>query len=212
MIKTLTYTNYLDRIPKDGKHILAYQTDSEIVVYMAFNDAIANYAIEHQKLGGSYFSFNRMSWIKTNFLWMMHRSGWANKENQNRILAIWIKKTDFERILEQAAHSSYKPEIYETHENWEESLKLKKVRLQWDPDHTPHGNREDRKAIQLGLKDKMLRFFAADMIVKIDDVTEFVKTQKSKLKSEGINNLEVPKEEIFKPHNLDLFKVIGLDS
>ena len=31
-----------------------------------------------------------MSWIKTSFLWMMHRSGWGTKENQERILQINI--------------------------------------------------------------------------------------------------------------------------
>ncbi|MFE7243927.1 DUF4291 family protein [Streptomyces sp. NPDC057580] len=30
------------------------------------------------------FSFNRMTWIKPSFLWLMHRSNWARKSGQER--------------------------------------------------------------------------------------------------------------------------------
>ncbi len=208
-LETILYTKYLKGIPKEGQHILAQQSETELIVYMAFNDAIANYAIENQVFGGDDFSFNRMSWIKTNFLWMMHRSGWGSKENQNRILAIWIKRTDFEKILEQAVHSSYQADIYHNHENWQTALKTKKVRLQWDPNHSPHGNKEERKAIQLGLKDKILRLFATEMIVKIEDITDFVKAQKEILKTEGITKLLVAKEHVFIPNKTELQKTIA---
>ena len=53
-----------------------------VVVYQAFNPEIAQYAVQNQHFGGPAYNFNRMSWIKTNFLWMMYRSGWATKKNQ----------------------------------------------------------------------------------------------------------------------------------
>ncbi|MFT5999906.1 MAG: hypothetical protein ACI81P_002365 [Neolewinella sp.] len=39
----------------------------------------------HQQLGGPAFSYQRMSWIKPNFLWMMYRCGWAKKQDQERL-------------------------------------------------------------------------------------------------------------------------------
>ena len=48
------------------------------------------------------FSYSRMSWIKTNFLWMMYRCGWATKRNQERVLAIRITRQGFEEILSKA--------------------------------------------------------------------------------------------------------------
>jgi len=65
------FNNY----PQQGRHILAQTTDDFVVVYQAFNMITAQYAVAHQKLGGPAYSFNRMSWIKPNFLWMMYRSG-----------------------------------------------------------------------------------------------------------------------------------------
>jgi len=45
-----------------------------IVVYQAYGAAIAKPALENQKFV-SPFSFNRMTWIKPSFLWLMERSG-----------------------------------------------------------------------------------------------------------------------------------------
>ena len=49
-----------------------------IRVYQAYNDIIADEAIALDTFGKS-FQLNRMTWIKTSFLWMMYRSGWAQK-------------------------------------------------------------------------------------------------------------------------------------
>lgn len=54
------------------------------------------------RFGGPDYKFERMTWIKTNFLWMMYRSGWATKPGQNRILAIRISRDGFEEILANA--------------------------------------------------------------------------------------------------------------
>ena len=74
-----------------------------MIVYQAFKPAIAKYAVEHQKYEGCPgYGVTRMTWIKTNFLWMMFRCGWASKHNQQRVLAIWLKRSAFETYLENA--------------------------------------------------------------------------------------------------------------
>jgi hypothetical protein len=126
----IKYSDYLNAIPPLGNVIIAQQTATQILVYQAFNDNIANFALENQRFGGNHYSFSRMSWIKPNFLWMMYRCGWAEKSNQERVLGIWINKTDFDIILENAAYSAYKSSVYENHENWKQDLANKSVRLQ----------------------------------------------------------------------------------
>ena len=60
-------------------------------------------AVEHQKFEGcQHFNLKRMTWIKTNFLWMMFRCGWASKDHQDRVLALWLKRSAFDRYLGQA--------------------------------------------------------------------------------------------------------------
>lgn len=210
-IKTTTYNQTLLDLPKTGQYILGHQSDDEIVVYQAYNNSIADFALHNQYLGGTAFSYNRMSWIKPNFLWMMYRCGWAEKENQERILAFWISKSDFEKILSEAVYSSYNPSIYETHDHWKNELNNKEVRLQWDPDHNPFGNKLERRAIQLGLKGKVLETFGKEQIKLIEDITDFVKQQKQHLDNNHLDKLIVPIETVFKTTDRELNKKIGIE-
>lgn len=205
------YSDYVERLPKSGKQIIGYQEDDLIVVYQAYHEKTVEFAVKNQFLGGSRFSYERMSWIKPNFLWMMYRCGWAEKENQKRVIAIWLKKSDFEGILEKAVYSSFNPQIYKSEEDWKNHLQNSEVRLQWDPDHDPFGNKLERKAIQLGLKGEALENFGKKQIVKIEDITDFVIEQRVFVKENRIEDLFVPNETIFEINNSDICFRIGIN-
>src|SRR5438270_12363379 len=79
------------RWPARGRHILAQYDASSVVVYQAYAPEIGCFAAEHGFFGGA-FSLSRMSWIKPNFLWMMHRSGWGTKARQEVVLAVWLRR------------------------------------------------------------------------------------------------------------------------
>lgn len=209
--QTTLYQEYKEKIPKEGKHILAQYDNEHILVYQAFRKSIAKYALENQEFGGPDYSYSRMSWIKPNFLWMMYRSGWAAKPGQENILGIWIKKTDFEKILANSAFTSFNQSSFETHEEWKESLEANPVRLQWDPDHSPNGEKEVRKAIQLGLKDEILEEFGKSMICEIINLSPFVESQRELAAKHPYDNLLVASEDLYSPSH-ELSKRIGLDS
>ena len=77
----------------------------------------------------------------------MYRSMWGTKKGQERILAVRIKREGFDSIISLALTG---------HDEKERGMKQKSlVRLQWDPDHTPSGTCETRRAIQLGLRDEV---------------------------------------------------------
>lgn len=194
-LETIKYLDYEQELPQEGKHIIGQERNNNLIVYQAFNPNITKWAIENQKFGGSHYKFSRMSWIKPNFLWMMYRAGWAKKEHQQNILAIEISKSNFEILLEEAVHSDYKEEIYVTKENWKSRLARSKVRLQWDPDHNPYGEKLERRAIQIGIKGDLLEKFGKEWIISIEDITEFVHQQKSILDSKKLENLLVIKEK-----------------
>lgn len=209
-INTVNYQQYLKEIPKSGRHILAQQSQTQILVYQAYNHQIADYAIQHQEFGGPDYSYSRMSWIKPNFLWMMYRCGWASKVNQERVLGIWIKTADFEQVLSQSVFSSFSKEQYTSHENWKAALETKPVRLQWDPDHDIHGQKQERKTIQLGIKGTLLAQFGKEMVQEVIDLTEFVKVQKAKVDQGQLSELLVPSESVFIPKSDAIRKQIGL--
>ncbi|WP_427160726.1 DUF4291 domain-containing protein [Aliinostoc sp. HNIBRCY26] len=192
---TESYVNQISKWPKTGRHIIAQYDDQTVVVYQAYRPAIANFALTHGYFGGE-FQLNRMSWIKTNFLWMMYRSGWAAKPGQEVVLAIWLKRTAFEEILSKVVHSSFIPELYTTQEAWQTALKHSQVRLQWDPDHHPSGAKLERRAIQLGLRGEILAAYAQDWIVNIEDISEFVRQQRRNINSD-CTELITPRESVY---------------
>lgn len=205
------YPKVIRQLPESGQQIIGYQTDEEIVVYQAYRPAIADYAVEHQVFGGPDYSYNRMSWIKPNFLWMMYRCGWSEKPGQERVLALTLGKQDFEEILSQAVLSSYQSRYYETRENWQAELKDKAVRIQWDPDHDPYGNKVTRRAIQIGMKGAVLRHFGQQYVRRIEDITDFVRTQKKLVDRREIDQLLIPTETIYTLQRKELENQIAIE-
>lgn len=175
-MKFEAYKKQIKQWPNDGKHIMAQFDEDTIIVYQAYADAIADFAVEHQYFGDA-FSYTRMSWIKPNFLWMMFRSGWAQKPGQERVLAIRIRCSFFDEILTQAVPSSFTTSGFTTQEAWKQAIETSDVRLQWDPDHDPVGNCLPRRALQLGLRGQMLARYGKEEILEIIDVTPFVLQQ-----------------------------------
>ncbi len=209
-MKLEKYIEQVKRLPVNGKQIIGRIEEDNIIVYQAFNPDIAAYTVANQKFGGEHYSFNRMSWIKPGFLWMMYRAGWASKEHQQRILAITLPLVHFKKILADATISSYARDIYSTHEEWKTELEKTEVRLQWDPDHDPHGNKQERKAIQLGMKGEMLKKFGTEWVVKIEDITEFVKEEYEKVKLRELQKLNVPVENVIVLDDEQIKKRLGL--
>jgi len=204
------YPDALDHWPTSGQHILAHQQQNQLVVYQAFKPSIARFAIENQRFGGPDYKMGRMTWIKPNFLWMMYRAGWAQKKDQERILALWMEVSHFETLLSEAVHSSYKAGVYADHTHWKEAVAASDVRLQWDPDHDPYGAKQERRAIQLGIRGEMLRYFHTHL-TRIEDITDFVDAQHLHVKARNLRALTVPVERVYRPQKEQLFSSLQLD-
>ncbi len=178
--------------------IYALYDDKTIRIYQAYNDAIANEAIKNGTFGKN-FKLERMTWIKPSFLWMMYRSGWASKENQNRILAIDILREGFDFIIDEAVLSTYNDKIYKDYDSWKESLNNSQVRCQWDPSRDIYGNLLEERAIQLGIKGDIVKKYVNEWIVNICDITDFCKDLHIKINNkENINSLLPIEKEYYK--------------
>jgi len=206
------YVSQSERLPRSGRHILGQFDDDAIVVYQAFRPAIGLWAAEHGRFGGE-FSFARMSWIKTSFLWMMYRSGWASKPGQEVVLAVWLQRAGFEAILAEAVPATYDPTLYRDKAGRAAAVARSTVRLQWDPDRTPRGGRLGRRAIQLWLRGRTLASYATEWVLHIEDITSFVREQAALARSPaGHDNLLVPHAEAYWPTSEETVARLGLSS
>lgn len=197
-LPTKRYLDQKRQWPTTGRHILACFDDETIWVYQAYSPAIGSFAIASGRFGGD-FSYNRMSWIKPNFLWMMYRSNWGQSSGQEVVVAVRLRRKFFDSILEQAVPSSFKAGQFPSQEEWKSAVSQSEVRLQWDPDHLPNGGKEERRAIQLGLRGKMLESYGKGEIVEIVDMSEFVAAQRVNAVGEQIERLIIPLERTYLP-------------
>ncbi len=209
-LQTDNYKNHVANWPGEGRHILAQYDADSIVVYQAYRPEIGHFAATQGYFGGA-FSLNRMSWIKPNFLWMMYRSGWGTKQGQEVTLAVRMCRAGFNAILAQAVPSTYWPEQYDTPEQWKATGVASDVRLQWDPDHDPYGEKLERRAIQLGLRGDTLTSYAREWILEIEDVSEFVAEQRVLVETSKLDHLLTPTEAVY-PVDNDVAIRIGLVS
>ncbi|MBA4030516.1 MAG: DUF4291 domain-containing protein [Planctomyces sp.] len=192
---TAPYHDQKEHWPATGRHILACFDEETILVYQAYAPAIGLHAIRHGTFGGG-FSYGRMSWIKPNFLWMMYRSNWGQSVGQEVVLAVRLRRTFFDRILEQAVPSSFTSALYPSHEAWKSAVGQSDVRLQWDPDHHPQGSKQERRAIQLGLRGATLESYGKREIV---DMSEFIAVQREHVLHGRLDQLLTPEEHPYLP-------------
>ena len=178
------------------KEIRAVYTDTTIRVYQAYNQYIAEEAV---CLGtfGSHFSMNRMTWIKPSFLWMMYRCGWAEKENQEHVLAIDIDRAGFDKAVKNAVKSTYSDSTGLSKEEWQKMVKESDVRVQWDPEKDVNGNNLSYRSIQLGLRGDAVYQYVHEWIKNIADITDYVK-ELNLLRQQGIDITDkLPNEDIY---------------
>lgn len=186
-----SYQQQTQNWPQSGKHIMAQFTDDYVVVYQAYRPAIGQFAAKHQYFGGE-FSYSRMSWIKPNFLWMMYRSGWGAKPGQEIVLAIFLKRAYFETILSNAFPSTNVMNL--DNAQWKSKVAATDVRLQWDPDHDPYGAKLERRAVQLGLRNDYLAPFKGEGVIRVEDISNFVATQRQHVQEGELEKLMTPAE------------------
>jgi len=198
MLSLQKYTEQARLWPASGRHILAQFDDQTIVVYQAYNREIGQHAIQKGHFGGD-FNLERMSWIKPNFLWLMYRSGWGTKENQEITLGLRLRREFFDSMLAAAVPSSWEPAVYPSEQEWSAAGSRASVRLQWDPDYDPAGTKLQRRAIQLGMRREVLEAFAQKELVEVIDLSDFVAEQRTRISARGWGTLQTPTERLYRP-------------
>lgn len=146
--------------------------DHTITVYQAYKPSIGVHAARQNSFLDCDFDFSRLTWIKPNFSWMMYRSAWATKPNQEVILAIRLYRSYFDRLLEGAVPTAFDASLYSSQAEWTKAIRGADVIVQWDPDHCLlHGTKRRHRVIQLGIRGDAVQGFDGSEILEITDAT-----------------------------------------
>lgn len=127
-----------------------------IALYQAYSPAIADAALEAGRFV-TPFSFQRMTWIKPSFLWLMHRSQWGRKSGQERILCVRVRRSGWERALSLACLTSFEPRVFASPDEWAAQFAAAEVHLQWDTERSLRGAGLSCYSIQIGLSRHVIR-------------------------------------------------------
>ncbi|EAY26520.1 DUF4291 domain-containing protein [Microscilla marina] len=174
-----------------------YDADT-ITVYQAYGKAIALPATKVNQFAPP-FSFQRMTWIKPSYLWLMERSNWATKPQQEFILGIKIKRAYWEYALSLGVLTHPDLAIYTDGLDWEQKFSQAKVHIQWDPERTLRGAKLQVRSIQVGISRHLIEQYNNEWIVAIDDLTPLTR-KISQLKKQGKYKEAkqlLPKEQVY---------------
>jgi hypothetical protein len=169
--------------------------DQGVFFYQAFNKEIAQWAVEHQRFGGPQFNPERMTWIKPSFAWVLYRSGYGHKDqNQTNILKVKLPHAALAHILSrcECGHGGGG----------------KEGRIQWDPGRCLEKGsggepaRHGKRAIQIGMKGKLSHYYV-EHAISIEDVTPLAhKVGEAHASKSDVSSLRktLPLERAYTPH------------
>lgn len=157
------------------RQIRALFDEETITVYQAYSPAIAVPAAAAGTLLSTPFKFDRMTWIKPSFLWMMYRSGWATKPGQEHVLAVRITRVGFEEALNLSTLSHFDPRVDVNLDLWKRRKQNSPVRVQWDPERNITLQTCNYRSIQVGLSGVAADKYVTEWTVDIKDITQHVR-------------------------------------
>ncbi len=178
--------------------IRASYDNNSIVVYQAYPEAIAKPALARNKFVKP-FSFNRMTWIKPSFLWLMHRSHWGTKKGQEKILAVRIKRESWDKALSLGVLTHPELKIHQNREAWRSLFDNAKIHIQWDTERSLRGAGLTYYSIQVGIGRECIEEYVNEWVLDIVDVTDNVKKIRSLLKTGKERNAKnlLPLEKVY---------------
>jgi hypothetical protein len=142
------------------REIRADYDDRTIVVYQAYAPATAANSVAAGRFVEP-FSRGRMTWIKPSFRWLMHRSNWARKPGQERVLAVRITREGWERALSEACLTTGDQDVRDA----------SAVHVQWDPERSAAGAALNHYSIQVGIGRQLVDSLVDEWTVSLTDLT-----------------------------------------
>ena len=212
------------------RQIRAIHTSDSIIVYQAYNDAIANAAVAsnsfHGPLSQGLWSRDRMTWIKPSAIWMGYRCGWATMKdkNQSRVLSLELSKPKFFDLLRMGKLS------HDGDDGDVDRCRDSNVVIQWDPERKFDVNNNNSKeaftskihnvrSIQIGLRNEAVTMLLdPTFVLKIRDVSSRFQLVGKSLQS-GVDDARTKdalwpdeQEQPVEIHDVEVRRALGIDS
>lgn len=179
------------------KQIYAAYDDEGLYIYQAFKPKTVANAVAKGTFGAG-FNTNRLTWIKPSFAWILQRTQYATKHRMNAIARIKLSHEGWLHILEQSVPTQFDPNRYKSEEEWQQALETAIVIHQWDPERSLTGQKLDRAAIQVGIRNETLSLkYVNEWILDIEDVTDLAHEIGAVARDTNATLPDVPEERVY---------------
>lgn len=189
------------------KIIYANYDEAGVYMYQAFKPATVKIAAELGTFGKG-FGFDRLTWIKPSFAWLLRRSKYGTKNRMKGIAKIKIAHSAFLEILEQSIETHWNQKLYSNEDNWQKAINNSDVIHQWDPERDLVGKRLNRQSIQIGIRGEVIKKYVSDYILGVEDISELAH-EIGRLKKSGANTFPSLEEEKVYEISAELFLRLG---
>jgi hypothetical protein len=183
--------------------------DSGVYVYQAFKPQTVQIAAGLGTFGKG-FGFDRISWIKPSFGWVLQRSEYATKHRMEGIARIKISHAGFLEMLNQSVEAHWNVALFPVEDAWKSALNQSDVIHQWDPERDMIGRRMEGQAIQIGLRGEILKRYVHEFILGVEDATRQARTVGT-MKFSGKKQIKNPFAEREYPVSEELFHQLGCE-
>ncbi|GJF29702.1 hypothetical protein KNE206_24020 [Kitasatospora sp. NE20-6] len=136
------------------RRIRADYDDRTIVMYQAHAPGAPGHPAEP-------FAGHRTIWIEPSFRWLMHRTNWARRTGQERVLAVRITREGWERALAEAVPAT----------DDQAAPADAAAHVRWDPERSAAGAALGHHSIQVGVGRPLLGAFVDEWTVSVTDLT-----------------------------------------
>lgn len=191
-----SYVRQVEAWPASGQHLLAQYDEKSVAVFVAATNQTADFLAEYGVLGAALQSTG-MLWLRTNFLGAMKECQWARRSDFPRILVVYLRRESFDVLLAKAVLSTFQPHLFETRRSWELALRYTLVRARWVEDTNPTGLEMGRQGLELGIRGDVLRSFSGEWVTAVEEITDFVISQRSNAVPDKYPLLQVPTMAIY---------------
>ncbi|MBA2321612.1 MAG: DUF4291 family protein [Deltaproteobacteria bacterium] len=135
-------------------------SETRVVTYQAFGEAMAGELLERGGLGGSW-RYDRHTRLATDWRFVADRYAFGDRLGRSRILAIEVARAGFDALLTAALTAEWDEVLYKTRAGWRLATRYAPVLVEWS-ESTP----------RLVVHGPLVRQLATEWVTGLRDVTD----------------------------------------
>jgi hypothetical protein len=151
--------------------VRAHHDSERVLVWQAHHETLARAAVARGGLAGPGWSLRRHTVVRLSLPLLLTQADWGRRQGRERIVGMWLPRSVFDGLLQQAVHCTHEPEVYASLRQWRLASRYSQVSAAWLDDVDLQGVPIGRQTLRLGLRQEALRRFT-DGAADLFDVTD----------------------------------------